>query len=188
MSRFLLWLVLAVFLAPNAGMAQTPLPLIEGERVRIAYRCQGEADKPAGCQESGRARIATGRLRALDGNSLRILAEPHQEELVIPTASLADLSVMRGTRGHSLAGAAIGVIAGALFGGVVGSTQEFCVLSCVAATGIGIALGAPAGLLLGAVAGAVIRSDRWRSVSIKDHRIQVEPRLAGIGLTVSVAF
>ena len=188
MSRVTCWLFLAVVLATNAGTAQAPAPPVVGERVRVAYRCHVVPDRAPGCRERDPARMATGRLEGLDGNSLRIRAEPHQEELVIPTASLAELWVVQGTRGHARTGAGLGLMGGALLGGIIGSTQEFCTFSCSPATAIGILVGAPAGLLLGAVVGAALRSDRWRSVSIKDRRIQVEPRLGGIGLRVSVSF
>jgi hypothetical protein len=53
---------------------------------------------------------------------------------------------------------------------------------------LGVVLGAPAGFLLGGILGAVIRSDRWRAVPIKDHRISVAPRLDAVGFTVALTF
>lgn len=187
MSRIPIWFFLAPFLASNVGTAQTPVPLVEGQRVRVAYRCEARG-QALDCRESGRARIATGQLQAFDGNSLRIRAQSNNADLLIPTASLTDVWVGEGTRRHFWTGAGIGLLGGALLGGIIGSASEFCLGSCGPATAIGIVVGAPAGLVLGAAVGAAIRSDRWRSASIKNHHIQVEPRLTAIGMTVSLAF
>ena len=91
-----------------------------------------------------------------------------------------------------LAGAGIGALAGALIGGVIGSAQHPAdegwgwTLNCTSACGV--TLGAPAGFLLGGVIGALIKSDRWRPVSVSHLRMSLEPRLDALGLKVSVAF
>jgi hypothetical protein len=109
-------------------------------------------------------------------------------ELAIPTAFVDHVWVVDGKKGNFWAGAGIGLLAGAAIGGVIGSTQEFCILGCSPATEIGFILGAPAGFLVGGLVGTLIQSDRWRAVGIGGVHTSLEPRLDGIGLRVSVGF
>ena len=123
-----------------------------------------------------------------------IRAQSSHAAFVIPTTSVTRLSSGEGTRGHFWAGAGIGLLGGALIGGVIGSTTEFCLDSCTTAEArsgaikAGVILGASAGFLLGGVIGALIRSDRSSSPSVNDHRISVGPRLGAPGFTVDVRF
>jgi hypothetical protein len=188
MSRFLIWIFVPVLFASKIAAAQTPGTLVEGQRVRVAFRCKLAGDQVIECRERRSPRIVTGHLQAVAGDTLRIRAQSSGAELAIPTASVAQVWEVEGSKGNFWAGAGIGLFAGALIGGVIGSTQELCILNCVPATGFGGIIGAPAGFLLGGVVGAVIRSDRWRAVPGNDHRVSVAPRLDAIGLNVSVAF
>ena len=103
-----------------------------------------------------------------------------------PTTSVTRLSSGEGTRGHFWAGAGIGLLGGALIGGVIGSTTELCLDSCTAeearsgAIKAGVVLGGTAGFLLGGVIGALIRSPR--------SSISVGPRLDAPGFSVAVRF
>jgi hypothetical protein len=121
-----------------------------------------------------------------------IRAQSSNAAFVIPTTSVTRLSSGEGTRGHFWAGAGIGLLGGALIGGVIGSTTELCFDSCTAAQArsgaitAGVILGGSAGILLGGVIGALIRSDRSSSPSFNDHRISVAPRLGALGFTVDV--
>ena len=123
-----------------------------------------------------------------------IRAQSSNPAFVIPTTSVTRLSSGEGTRGHFWAGAGIGLLGGALIGGAIGSTTEFCIDSCSAAQArsgaiiVGVILGGSAGFLLGGVIGTLIRSDRSRSASFNDHRISVGPRLDAPGFTVDVRF
>jgi len=123
-----------------------------------------------------------------------IRAQSSNVAFVIPTTSVTRLSSGEGTRGHFWAGAGIGLLGGALIGGVIGSTTEFCLDSCTTAEArsgaikAGVILGASAGFLLGGVIGALIRSDRSSSPSVNDHPISVGPRLGAPGFTVDVRF
>jgi hypothetical protein len=105
-------------------------------------------------------------------------------------ASIAHLAYVDGTRGNTLLGAGVGLLGGALLGGVIGSTQSL-EGSFLFKEGqgplIGVVLGAPAGLLVGSIIGTLIRSDRWRTVPIVD-RIRVAPRLDALGFTLQVSF
>ena len=125
---------------------------------------------------------------------LDIRPQSNNAAFVIPTTSITRMSSAAGTRGHFWAGAGIGLLGGALIGGLIGSTTEFCLDSCTpeearsGAIKAGVILGAPAGLLLGGVIGALIRSDRPSPASFKAHRISVGPRLGAPGFTVDVRF
>lgn len=127
-------------------------------------------------------------------SKLHIGAQANKATFVIPTTFITRLSSEGGTRGHFWKGAGIGLLGGALIGGVIGSTTEFCLDSCTreearsGAIKAGIIVGAPAGFLLGGLIGALIRSDRPSSASSTDHRISVRPRLGALGLTVGARF
>jgi hypothetical protein len=186
MSRLFMAILLALLLAPGVSVAQTPGSLMKGQRVRVVARCEA-----ADCGEGDSQRIYTGQLEALNPDSLHIRTHAKNAEFVIPTATIARLYTVDGTRGHFWVGAGIGLLGGALIGGAIGSTTQFCIAECTPedkATGVGVILGAPVGFLLGGIIGARIRSDRWRLVSIKDRRIGVAPRLDALGFIVDLRF
>ena len=137
-----------------------------------------------------------GRLRRLHNDTVVVRPEyGGAPPVVIPLASLTRLEVRR-VRGNFWAGAGIGMLAGGLIGGVIGSTQEvsFCFLpypeQCptTPGTGLGVMIGAAGGFVLGGVVGAGIRSDRWRALPLNDLRMTLGPRRDAIRLTVSAAF
>src|SRR6266516_4496046 len=190
MSRFPLWMWLLVTFGTNVAQAQTPGTPVEGQRVRVAHGCEIARDQPIECRERRSLRVETGQFRALDGDTLRMRAQSTDAEVAIPTAYVTQVWVADGSRTHFWAGAGIGSLAGALIGGVIGSTQQPAEgLTCPSpATACGVALGAPAGFLLGGVVGALIKSDRWRPVLVSHLRMSLEPQLDALGLQVSVAF
>lgn len=193
MPGFRSWIFLPLLFAQNVATAQTPGTLVEGQRVRVAHRCRVTRDQLIACNERWSPRMTTGQLRTLDGDTLRISTQSTDAELVVPSAYVDRMWVVDGRRSRFWTGAGIGLLAGAVIGGAIGSTQELCIPFCDLdspdpATGLGVIIGAPAGFLIGGVVGAVIRSDRWRAVSVNDHRISVEPRPDALGLRLSVAF
>jgi len=194
MSRFPLWMWLLVTFGTNVAQAQTPGAPVEGQRVRVAHGCDIARDQPIECRERRSLRVETGQFRAFDGDTLRMRAQSTDAEVAIPTAYVTQVWVADGSRTHFWAGAGIGSLAGALIGGVIGSTQHpaeggWGSLTCPSpATACGVALGAPAGFLLGGVVGALIKSDRWRPVPVSHLRMSLEPQLDALGLKVSVAF
>lgn len=187
MSRFPIWIFVPLLFASTVA-AQTPGTPMEGQRVRVAFRCKLVHDQVTGCREHRSPRIVTGLFQSSAGDTLRLRAESSGADLAIPSASVAQLWVVEGKKGNFWNGAGIGLIAGAVIGGVIGSTQEFCILDCSPATFFGVIIGEPAGALLGGAVGSAIQSDRWREVPRDDLRVSVVPRPDAIGLRVSIAF
>lgn len=191
MSRFLTLIFLIVLCTPSPGPAQTPV-LAWGQRVRVAYRCKLARDQVTECRESRSPRRNTGYVQSVDADTLRMRAEESDAELAIPSSSIAQLWVVEGRKGNFWTGFGIGLLAGGVIGGAIGSTEEFCIMSwgdCgQAATGIGVVIGAPAGALLGGVVGLLIRSDRWEEVPLDGLRVGVVPQHDGLGIGVSVSF
>jgi hypothetical protein len=167
-------------LLPSAIAAQEG-DLVLGERVRITHRC---------ATVGGRERLCTdiGRVRILESDTLRITVGPASREVAIPRAAVDGLWVPDGTRGNFWVGAGLGLVAGALLGAAIGSTQEFCIFSCSPATGIGLVLGAPVGFVLGGVTGLMIRSEKWRQVSHSTAREATTWDARTLQVGVSVAF
>lgn len=188
MSRFLMSILLPLLFAPKLGAAQTPGVLMEGQRVRVAYRCKVARDQVVDCHKGRAPRLDAGHIQSFDGDTLRIRASSSDADLAIPRASIDQVWVVEGEKGNFWAGAGIGLFAGATIGGLIASTQEFCILSCAPATLFGVVIGAPVGALVGGVVGSQIQSDRWRPLPINRLRMSVQPRLGAIGLRVSVAF
>lgn len=188
MSRFLMSMFVPVLFAPNAGLGQTPAALVEGQHVRVAYRCKVARAQVIQCRMSRSPRVDTGRIHSVDGDTLRIRRQSSDADLAIPRVAIAQLWVVEGKKGNFWAGAGIGLVAGAVIGGAIGSTQEFCVLTCSSATFFGVIIGAPVGGLLGGAVGSQIQSDRWRPLPVSDLGVSVQPRPSAVGLRVSLAF
>src|SRR2546426_5284746 len=106
-----------------------------------------------------------------------IRAQSSNPAFVIPTTSVTRLSSGEGTRGHFWAGAGIGLLGGALIGGAIGSTTEFCIDSCSAAQArsgaiiVGVILGGAAGVFVRGGLGTLNRVGRAGSASFHDHCI-----------------
>jgi hypothetical protein len=197
MSRRFTSILLSLLLAPSLSVAQMQDQLVKGQRIRVVSRCEVLRAAAPRCPGLGDPSpyewTYSGQVEALHADSMairgaRIHGASSEVAFAIPTASIVRLSVGNGTRGNFWKGAGIGLLGGAFIGGAIGSTTEFCFFGCSPATGIGVIFGAPAGFLLGGIIGAMIRSDRWRPVAIKDHPISVAPRLDALGFTMSVAF
>lgn len=188
MSHLLSSVLVATCLTPTIGTTQAPMTPREGQRVRVAHRCESLPGNVLECRRCHSLQIATGYLQALDGDTVRLLVQSRTTELAIPTASVDRVWVVDGRKGNFWSGAGIGLLGGALIGGLIGSTQEVCILDCSPATAFGVIIGAPAGFLLGGVIGAQVRSDRWREIPVDRARVTLAPRLDRLGLSLSVAF
>ncbi len=190
MSRVLTTIVLIVLSTPRIGFAQTAV-LEQGQRVRVAYRCKLVHNQVTECRDSRSPRRSTGYAQSVDDDTLRIRAESSDAELAIPRSSIAQVWMVEGKKGNFWPGFGLGLIAGGVIGGVIGSTQEFCIIwsGCgQSAAGIGVLIGAPAGALLGGVVGLLIRSDRWEEVPLDRVHVGVVPQPDGLGIGLSIAF
>ena len=194
MSRQILSTLVPLFMAASLAAAQTAGSLVKGQQVRVVSRCEMTPDSVARCPSPGTPWpyewSYSGQLEALDPDTLHIRVRSNGAAFAIPTASIAHLAYLDGTRGNTLRGAGVGLLGGALLGGVIGSTQSLegsFFFNEGQGPLVGVVLGAPAGLLVGAVIGALIRSDRWRTVPFVD-RIRVAPRLDALGFTLKVTF
>jgi hypothetical protein len=194
MSRRIISTLVSLLMAPSLTAAQTAGLLVKGQQVRVVSRCEVTRDSVARCPAPGtlwpNEWSYSGQLEALDTDTLHIRIRSNGAAFAIPTASIAHLAYADGTRGNTLRGAGIGLLGGALLGGVIGSTQSLegsFFFNEGQGTLVGVILGAPAGLLVGGVIGALIRSDRWRTVRLVD-RIRVAPRLDALGFTLKVTF
>ncbi len=192
MSRRFSTILLLLLLAPSLASSQTRDALVKGRQLRVVSRCEMARDSIVRCPTPGTPWpyewTYSGQLEALDADTIHIRMRSNEEAFAIPTTSIARLSYRDGTRSNTLRGAGIGLLGGALLGGVVGSTMDFCIFDCDPATEVGVLVGAPAGLLIGSVIGALIRSERWRAVSMDGNRIRVAPRLDSPGFMVTMTF
>ena len=186
--------LLLVLLAPSVSVAQAPDSLVKWQRVRVITRCLVVPDQPPDCPDSDERWTYIGQLETLDRDNLHLSSETTHTEFVIPRASITHLYLTDGTKGHFWPGAGIGLVGGALIGAVIGSTTEFCVDSCTpdeaqaGAIEAGIIIGAPVGFLLGGVVGSLIRSERWRLISINDYLISAAPRISAAGFALDIRF
>lgn len=189
MSRLLQWIVPIVLFAPSPGSAQVPGALAEGQRVRVAVRCEVVLDQLKDCRKYRARAFATGTLRTLDADTLWVGSDSGGAELAIPLVHVTQVWVVDGKRAHVRDGALLGAVAGAVVFGVVGAPgPEDCVGSCGDLDGVGAVLYMATGALLGGVVGARIKSDRWQEVPVGRPRVSLTPQPGGIGASVSIAF
>jgi hypothetical protein len=122
--------------------------------------------------------------RTVIGNVLRwgpdtvALGEAGGTEWRVATEDVRTLEVSRG-RGvvakHVLIGAGVGMIAGVVVGGIVGSNScHDCFLQSLETIG-GMMVGGAAGGVGGAIVGMVIPGDRWRQVPIRKPTVSIVP-------------
>jgi hypothetical protein len=151
--------------------AQGAEPLPTGQRIRIVSA------------ELGR-RTLTGRLFAIDDETLLLKVANRAEPLRLHRSSVERLDVSRGRRGHAGTGAVIGAVGGLPLG----------VLSIAIATG-GEGQAAPGdlafvgcvayGAAIGALIGSAVRTERWDHVSLS---VAVAPQPHGGRAALSLRF
>jgi hypothetical protein len=134
-------------------------------------------------------RTFIGRVETLDGTTLRVRAPGDTADVVIPTNAIVAVEVSDGIRDHSAAGIGIGVLSGALVGGVVVSqllAPEWA--NDAKGFAIGAAMGVVPGFLIGGAIGGSSRSEKWRRlpVSINHQRIEAALRFTGSAMVASL--
>ena len=175
-------LLLAVLAGPNVGLAAESDPLhLTGSRVRLFASDSGtEAGRL-----SSRGLKHTGTVIEMRSDTLVITAEAQSNPSFVPAASLTSLEVSRGTHSHILAGAALGLLAGAVVGGVI--TRENATNNEERGLEIlfGTLLGGGAGLVGGAVIGSRLRTERWEALRLPIN-IGLRPSADTFALSVKV--
>ena len=140
------------------------LPLLAGARVRVTAPPLGP--QPGVFRFAG-LRNDTLLLRPPKGASVDTTA--------IPLGAVARIETSRGWRRRALSGAAVGLVAGATLGALLGHAawdepDPFCERNCgprtrrQSAVQVGIS-GAQAGAALGALVGRFVMGERWESVA-----------------------
>lgn len=200
MSHPMYCALLALFLMPRLAVAQTVPTLKVGQRIRIAYRCGVARGRVIECPngdvgqiQTGRSRplvIQTGRLQALDADTIRMRTEKPDAVLAIPRASIDRVWVHDGTKHHGWTGAGIGLLAGAVMGGIAGAGLEVDIGwgNPSPATGLGVVAGAVGGFVIGGIVGSLVPSDRWLAVPPAGLHMTLEPGPRSIELGASVRF
>jgi hypothetical protein len=111
-------------------------------------------------------------------------------DTVVPFGEVRWLAVRRGTHGHPVVGALIGLVAGAVVGGAISSGRSKQPLGSTISrySIVGAAFGGVAGL----IAGDLVRSDRWVPViegpsPIEDYGLLENERVSPIPLALRAA-
>lgn len=189
MSAKLIVALLATVM-PAALAAQTSYTRVlrPGTRVRVAADCEtdsfapGRAPSPNRRDRPERCAQYEGTLAHLSADSMMLVVD--QREVAVAHSSIRRVEVRNGTRGHSVAGAAIGAGLGFAVGFAASATtdcsddflQGLCQTSQIAGPFVAGALGAG----LGALIGVLVRSDRWDAVPL---RVAATPSLR-VGLAM----
>lgn len=121
--------------------------------------------------------------------------------LAVSAKDVSGMRAYRGTRGHAMVGAMIGVASGAALGaaGMEVASQTMCGFmttetNCHAETNQvlwGVAVGASIGAVLGAVIGSLVQDPEWEVLDqTEGTRVTIEPAAdplrGAVGLNVSV--
>ncbi len=110
----------------------------------------------------------------------------------IAHADITALDVSTGTRSRIMGGAALGLGAGALLGGIVGAAQYEgpdlifdSRMELAAASGF---VSGAVGLVAGGVVGALRRTDRWQSTRLPVRAAIIPSRSGGVSMNISRTF
>jgi hypothetical protein len=165
--------------------AATSLPEAEaslfyaGDRVRLSVTTQDLLrvlnGPPLSAEQIAQEKFI-GALQGRRDDDVVIRIRPPGSELAIPIRSVARIEVSQGRHGHAGRGALIGLGSGMLGGvlaGLIVCSGSNCESSGIdGETGIvSIVLGlggAIVGTGVGALTGSLIRSERWRTISVQD--------------------
>jgi len=149
--RLVLWLLLAAAVHPSRLIAQALRPVTVGAIVRV-FATPADGTHPAAWRE--------GRLLVVDSTMLTLgewgLGRARH---AIPRADVWQIEVRErpsNRTGRTMGYAALGGVAGAVVGGLIGSALTQC--TACEDPGMGAVIGFPLGGILGAVAGGVARN------------------------------
>ena len=130
-------------------------------------------------------RRAIGFLIALTEDTL-VIAEQEDRHTVLHTyrtGTVRSFEVSRGRHGHPVTGIFVGALFGAAAGLAIGdavcASDDWCFGPLV-----GLIVGPPSGALLGGITGALIRTDRWVTVSGRRMTVSIAPTGRGVAIGV----
>jgi hypothetical protein len=167
-------LVVLGFTSFTSATAQEQPPLEPGQRVRVTAPDLAIHNQ-------------AGRFEAVRGDSLVLAGAV--STMTFPVASITRLEVSRARKSHTLIGAGIGFVVGALAGAAVGPSAITGDISKGGARLFGAGIGALGGTVLGLAVGAISKSDRWEEVPLDRLRVSFAPQADGrFALMVSLAF
>jgi hypothetical protein len=141
----------------SEAVAQNPVPLQPGQRVRVQF-----ADP--------RTPVLTGAVQAIGPDTLVVHPDggPGAKSVTaIPLSSVAGLQVSRGRHSKWATGLLIGLGAGAVTGAILGATSrsDWLFTSTDMATIGAVTFGAVGGVV-GVIIGALTKTERWEAVPI----------------------
>jgi len=154
--------------------AQGPLPVTPGQRVRLTL-------------DGGRHRV-TGLVVSQDSGSVTVQGYFEDSGTVVAQSRITAVELSTARHSNAGAGATVGLLGGAVVGGIIGASCDGDFL-CPGAGPTAVAVGI-VGLVLGGAIGAFSHSETWQSVY--QRRVQVSvvapARGRGVGFGVAVAF
>jgi hypothetical protein len=173
--RIALLVAALVLIASVDLFAQQEPPVAPGDRVRVTAPTI-DPDPFVGTFVS------------MGADTCVLLVEGRAEALALPFASVTSLEVSRGRKSYALAGAGIGLAAGAVVGVAIASGTEEGEYEGLARF-VSVAGGTGIGLVIGTVVGASIKTERWEFVDLQPVRVSITPLgIRGLAVSMSVTF
>lgn len=138
-------------------------------RVRVTHTCRIGKNGAVRCDvgKSAQLRRHTGNFLGVHGDSLLLQIPSRQTEVRLPLTAVRRLEVSHGQDTRWKAGSTIGLLAGAVAGGVIGNARRpdggasFGFTPVEAYVAGGMILGAAAGFVAGAITGSWFKTDHW---------------------------
>lgn len=178
----------ATALAVAVGLGGCPVRLLAAEAPRGAPLEVGDRVRVL---TSVSANAITGEVIGIGAEGLRLRSSDRSLPFEVPLASVTRLERSLGKRSNAGKGALLGTVAGVGIGAAIatkayggsdcdGPCTPYAVIVAAAVTG--------AGALLGTIGGALIRTERWESVSPGRVAVAVVPRRRAVAVAMAVRF
>jgi hypothetical protein len=127
-----------------------------------------------------------------DGDALVVRLGRNGAVVRVPLAEMRHLEVSAGLRSNADTGAIVGAVPGVLFGGYIGLAacyESDCAGSGIPAAALGAFIVGTLSGLIGAAIGSLIKTERWKPLSLPRTEIQLAPtRQGGLAVGFKVSF